>query len=248
MQRKHPVVLAAAMIAVATTSASTAHGYLESAEGILAAVAARRAQLSFTTLVAEGYAPGHESASDPVEVWTALVANRALRTERRGAEQTEVLLIRGPQRFTFTQGASAASAERVRADPVFELLGTTQPDPGGQRGRSLLERMGIDVQVVSLNRFEGRPAYVVGARPGQMDRAQLWIDKELEVPVRWLMDEGGQLVEVRLTGYHLPTTGPWFPERIEIRSGREIRDVVVYQRVRLNPPVDKRLFGPPGGR
>jgi len=50
----------------------------------------------------------------------------------------------------------------------------------------VLLKFGVDVGVTSLGRFENRIAYVIGARYPDESVSQVWVDKELFLPLRWL--------------------------------------------------------------
>ncbi len=221
-------------------AAGPAEAYIDGAGRIMESVAAARAQLAMKTAVGEGY-----RLDDPkVRVVMTVSANAALRLEERGPDGAAVVLVRGRERHRFG-GKEAPRSERIGADPLFELLANTKEDPGGQRGRALLDRLGVDASVVHLDRFDGEPAFIIGAAPGQLDRPQLWVDKRRRVPVRWLVPVNGEMEEVRLRGYGMPV-GPHFPETIQtVRAGRT--DSYRFTRIRLNEPVDARLLQPPSG-
>lgn len=220
---------------------SSAAAYLPAATVVLERVADRRHDVGFSTVVAEGYT---ETGAGPVPVWMALRAGRALRLEIRKPGGTEVELLVGRDLYRIVPGG-VPSPERRRADPFFELLGDVRRDPRGQRGLALLARMGIDPEVVTLTRFDGRPVFVIGARPGELDRPQLWIDKEYLAPARWLLPNAeGTLEDFRLTGYAVPTAGPWFPERMEHWRGEQLLRRVTFTRAKLNVRVEPRLFSP----
>lgn len=243
-------------LAALVLSAGPARAYIDPADVILERAAARRARLGFSTVVLEGRlveaAPssGHPALAlgpspdgeGPVAVWTALAADQAIRTEVRHPDRTEVTLLRGRDRFDFVVGRGASVPERRAAAPFLELLGSREPDPRGRRGLALLARMGIDATVVRLALHAGRPTYVIGAEPSDIGTPQLRVDKELLTPVLWRDAEGR---EVRLSGYHLPTTGPWFPERVERLVGGRTERVVIYERARLNVPIVEGTFAPP---
>jgi hypothetical protein len=244
MRRASSVSAAAALAGALGAWPAPARAYILPAPDILEKVAERRAELSASTLVAQGYVPG----TDPVvKVSTAIRPGRGLRTELRGPDGVTVELLLGRDRWRYARGAPPGRPERVPAAPLLALLGTSRRDPGGQRGRALLARMRVDPEVVSLARFDGRPVYVIGAGPGELDRPQLWIDKRYLVPVRWLVEaRRGTLEDVRLYGYGQPTTGPWFPERIETWRGGERARVIVYTDAKINAPLERGTFAPPG--
>lgn len=221
--------------------------YLEPASVIMETIAEQRRDLAFRTVVLEGYTPVERGT---VPVWLGVRANRAQRLEIRDPQRTQVELLSARRDlFRFDSGAApSAPPDRLRAAPFFELLGDSRADPGGQRGQALLARMGVDTEVVSLDRFDGRPVYVLGAGPGDLGRPQLWIDKESYVPVRWLVPNraAGGLDDVRLLGYRFPTTGPWWPERMEVWRGQSRTRALFFTRARMNVRIDPALFEPPG--
>jgi hypothetical protein len=49
-----------------------------------------------------------------------------------------------------------------------------------------LARKGVDLGVASLGLWEARPVYVLGARFPDAAPAQIWVDKETLLPLRWL--------------------------------------------------------------
>lgn len=238
-----------AAICGSLTAPNIAWAYLDSAPAILEGLAARRARLALFSAEAYGYRIESETR---VPVWTAMVFDRGYRTEVRRPESTEVeLRVNGVEHRFDTQEPSSptqAQSRRLPIDPFFDLLLNTQPDPNGQRGMALLSRMRINPAIVSLSRHEGRPVLIIGAAPGQENQPQLWIDKELYTPVRWIFAAKRQVHDVRLYGYHQPTTGPWFPERIEEWTGSALMQTTVYTRLRTNPAIDVALLLPPSAR
>ncbi|MBI9082881.1 MAG: hypothetical protein JEZ11_04740 [Desulfobacterales bacterium] len=117
------------------------------------------------------------------------------------------------------------------------------------RDRKLLEkqlaRLGVDVTVSSLGRFENHIAFVVGARYPDDTRSQVWIDKETFTPLRWLMrrpdDPPGAGLEVQYRNWakHGPIQHPMQVTFIE--DGRLVREIRV-QRLVVNPALEDDLF------
>lgn len=224
---------------VSVGSATSALAYIDPASVILERAASRRAQLGFGTVVAHGI-----SDRGDARVWLGLRGGKVARIELQSSAGTQVELTRGRARFQFQEPGAPGSPGRLAADPLLELLGHTAADPGGRRGIDLLSRMGVDPQKVRLDLHDGHPAYVIGADPGDARSPQLWIDKRLLVPVRWVTAEES----AQLFGYHLPTTGPWFPERIERTRGGRPMPILILRTVEFDPRVDERRFAVPGAR
>lgn len=231
-------------LAAGMTVPAIALAYILPADAILASVAARRARIDFSTLVAEGTLQNGDGARVPV--WEAIRAGKAHRVEHRGEERTEVILTVDKKRWRFTLGQPPGPPERVTADLIMTFLGTPARDPGGRRGILFLKRHKIDEDVVSLDRLGGQIAYVIGAKPWEGEKPQLWIDKEFLLPIR-LITEGkdGSTLDVRLLGYGSGATGEWYPRRIQTYRNGELIETVTYDSAELNTNLDDGLFEPP---
>lgn len=250
MQGKGCVGVISVIVTMTAMTTSPAWAYLEPASVILETVAERRHALAFRSVTLDGYDPlSTDGGPTMTPVWMAIRSGQGQRTEYRDPAGTRIELLSARRDlYRFARGvAPSTPPERVRAAPLLELLGDARADPGGRRGLALLARMGIDAEVVTLDRFNGRPVYIIGAGPGDLGPPQLWIDKEAYVPVRWLMPNRslGGIDDVRLSGFQYPTTGPWWPERMEVWRGDKRARALVFTRARMNTPVDAALFEPP---
>ena len=58
---------------------------------------------------------------------------------------------------------------------------------------------GIDQGVTSLSRLDRRAAFVVGARPRDLSKPQIWFDKDTSRPLRIIAKYGGKLWDIRFT-------------------------------------------------
>ncbi len=97
-----------------------------------------------------------------------------------------------------------------------------------------------------MARQDGRPAFVIGAKPWEAEKPQLWIDKALRVPVRVVQrDPSGGWIETRLLGFGSAATNEWFPSRIEVRKNGQLIEQTTYSKAQLNVRLDDKLFAPP---
>ena len=80
----------------------------------------------------------------------------------------------------------------------------------------LLRTLHVDTGETTLARQDGRPAYVIGAKPWETDRPQLWLDHKTFLPVRIVAKIGGHVAEVRLLKYDDPATGEWHPGKLQL--------------------------------
>jgi len=81
--------------------------------------------------------------------------------------------------------------------------------------------MGIDATLVSLSRLGRRPAWIVGARPQDPERPQLWFDKESSRPVRVVGKVAGRLWDVRFLDPASLATRGTHPRIVEVWQGRD---------------------------
>ena len=114
------------------------------------------------------------------------------------------------------------------------------------RSREMLQErlsyLGVDAKVSSLGRFQGKPAYVLGAQYPDETVPQVWLDKNTFRPLRWIItSQKQQRLEVRYLQWHqLEKT--WYPMRIEfIADGNLVREIHV-ENIKVNPSFPKNLF------
>lgn len=238
------IVAAAALALVA--SPIVARAYVLPGDAILASVAKRRQTLGFNSLVLEGHR-GTADAPNKEKVWLAIRPGLGYRLEAKSGEQTDVTLVLGKKIWTYMEGGPAGAGERLRADLVRDFLGSTDKDSGGKRGLAFLDAYGIDDEQVHLGRLEGRVAYVIGAKAGDMSKPQLWIDKDLRVPIRLIeVDKASKkITDTRLLGYGSAQTGEWYPRKIEVWRDGQLISRTTLDVAKVNTPVDDGLFKKP---
>ena len=240
MRAKFSLIAATAM---ASGLPTTAWAYLLPAEAIIQRIANRRARLGFTTLVAEGKKQAAGSA--PVKVRWLIRANEAYRIETDdGRGKTTLTTVRGRR---FEMNGTGLRPQRAPHDMVAAFLVSTDRDSQTNRGLGFLLTHRIEPEVVSLARLSRRIAYVIGAKPWETERPQLWVDKELDVPLRLIIRDRrtGNLRDIRLLEYNSAVAGGFFPRRIEHYENGELIETTTFRRVELNVTLDESLFQTP---
>ena len=114
------------------------------------------------------------------------------------------------------------------------------------RSREIIEErlsdLGVDVKVSSFGRFQGKPAYILGAQYPDETAPQVWLDKNTFLPFRWIISGNAtrNLEVLYLDWKNLNKT--WYPMRIEFYSnGNLVREIHV-QEIKENPSFPDDLF------
>lgn len=97
--------------------------------------------------------------------------------------------------------------------------------PGGDASgaySAALSRSGVSLSEVSLGRFDGRLAYVLGGRARDA-KPLVYVDKETLQPLRLLSREGAPLLDVRLLGWGSAAGSELFPQTVEVLEGEALR-------------------------
>ncbi len=110
-----------------------------------------------------------------------------------------------------------------------------------------LQALGIDLSVVHEDSWEGRPAYVVGAKAGDLRTKQFWIEKGRLLFVRMLergRRDTTRMTETRFESYR--AVGPvWVSPRVEfLVDGRQVW-LEEYDDITTGKPLADSLFTAP---
>jgi outer membrane lipoprotein-sorting protein len=105
-----------------------------------------------------------------------------------------------------------------------------------------LSNLGVDVKITSLGRFQGDPAYVLGAQYPDETSPQVWLDKKTFLPFRWIMTNSAtQNLEVLYLDWKKKNQ-TWYPMRIEFFSnGNLVREIHVKD-IEVNPAFQADVF------
>jgi hypothetical protein len=113
-----------------------------------------------------------------------------------------------------------------------------------------LTSLGIDLSLMHEDSWEGRPAYVVGAKAGDARTRQFWIEKERLLFVRMLEPgrrDTTRVNETRFESYR--AVGPvWVSPRVEFLMGGRQVWLEEYDDILTGKPLADSLFAPPRRR
>jgi hypothetical protein len=177
-------------------------------------------------------------------VW--LEAPGRLRRELDVGKQTTVE-VRVDGRLLVRQPGKPEQSLKSGLDLLADVMTATagqEPGPAAQKLVAALKAVSVNTEVVSYARFDGRVAYLIGSKPWETDKPQVWFDKDLLVPLRvvTLQKDGSAQtrLDVRLLGWGSPVGGAWYPAAVEIWRG----DVLV--RRTLTESLDRNITLDPG--
>jgi hypothetical protein len=137
----------------------------------------------------------------------------------------------------------------LRGDPGINpllLLGFDVYAAPSARTSARLRREGFDLTQVHETTFHGEPVIVVGARKGDYNRKQFWIDAEKLVFVRMLEPtprDTSKMQDIRYVNYER-RGGGWIAPRVEIWTEGKLVFYEDYEDVNVGVDLDDALFIP----
>ena len=137
----------------------------------------------------------------------------------------------------------------LRGDPGINpllLLGFDVYATPAARTAARLRREGFDLTQVHETTFHGDPVIVVGARKGDYNRKQFWIDAERLLFVRMLEPtprDTSKMQDIRFVNYER-RGGGWIAPRVEIWTEGKLVFYEDYEDVNVNADLDDALFIP----
>jgi hypothetical protein len=109
-----------------------------------------------------------------------------------------------------------------------------------------LVQVGIDVEVVSLGRFDEKIVYVIGAKYPDESIPQVWIEKDSFRPLRLLLGSGHSddvaSREIQFADFKLLAQGKSYPTRILFLENGKIVKVHAMEAFRVDLTIPKHLF------
>ena len=166
-----------------------------------------------------------------------------LRIEFEPLDSAAGLLFVRDSQFVFRGGRLTSATAFVH--PLMVLGFDVYFDSAARTARRL-EQLGFDLATVHEDRWDGRAAYVVGARAGDLRTRQFWVDKERLLFVRLL--EPGQrdtarTSDIRFNDYR-PVGPAWVSAEVAFLVDGRQRWLEQYAEIRTGTPLGDALFDP----
>lgn len=109
-----------------------------------------------------------------------------------------------------------------------------------------LEGLKFDLSIFREDTWRGRPVYVVGAKQGDLQAAQFWIDKKNLYFVRMIRPagkDGKQTQETQFNKY-VKLGGGWMAPEVIFTIDGKVVTTEEYSEMRADVPLDSKLFDP----
>ena len=169
------------------------------------------------------------------------VFSEAFRADSVSDDNQRIYVFKDGQTLTVIDGVISSGAG-TRFDLYKDLLLFRSREVLSER----LSDLGIDISLSSLGKFEGQPAFVVGAEYPDETLPQVWIHMETFQPLRMLIPSGSasystDFLEIRYSQWQ-KIGKIWYPMRVEfIQDGATVRTIEVngYQ---VDPDFSKDVF------
>jgi len=196
--------------------------------------------------------PQHEGGEQTVQERWSLQLPLKFRSVQELAQGTRILLVSRGKRLLLEPERPLDETPAL-FDPLIHVFtratvrGSSKTYKAGDLLLSDLETAGVDTAATGLTRVGEHVAVIIGAKEGERNKSQFWIDKDRFVPLRFLEVSGDKdqrrFREVRYLEY--PGTGGkhrWLPRKIEIwEDGRPVQ-ISEIKAVRGLTKIDRKLF------
>ena len=206
----------------------------------------RYASKWYHTLTFEQKSVTHKpDGTDSTELWhEALLLPGRLRIDIGDRGAGNGMLFTNNHLYIFKDGKLANQKDFIHPLMVLGFDVYAQPTAATMQQ---LKNLGIDLGSMHEENFEGRPAFVVGAKRGDLQTLQFWIDKERLYFVRLLRPsekQAGAVQDVRFQDYKAAEGGGWLAEHVEIVADGKVVFEELYSDVKINPKLSDSLFDP----
>jgi outer membrane lipoprotein-sorting protein len=174
------------------------------------------------------------------DMWEALKIPGKLRIDVGPIDAPpRTVIYKDETRAVFDKGKLAS---RTHAPNLLLVLGFDVYGQPPDKTAAIVAGEGFDLSKVREDTWEGKPAWVVGAAPGDATSNQFWIEKERLLFLRVVQKtKAGDLSDIRFTKYE-PLGRGWIGTVVVFLTNGKESFREVYRDWRINPAVTDALF------
>jgi hypothetical protein len=178
------------------------------------------------------------------ETWyEALSAPGKLRIDIEPLDKHEGILFTDGKIYSFRDGKLANSRPFVH--PLL-VLGFDAYVQSPDTTIAQLKGLGLDLSVFHEDTWEGKPAYVVGAKQGDLTTPQFWVTKKDLLFVRLIQAAGRDKKVVQETQFnkYVKAKGGWVAAEVKFFADGKLVTSEEYTDIQAGMPLDTNLWNP----
>lgn len=172
----------------------------------------------------------------------------SLRIETPRGSDVDVEVV--TKRQTEQKIGASQTKKKTRRDVFTDFMtigASIDRRPATDRMMAALKAAGINADIVSYGRFDGRVAYVIGSKSFEVDKPQVWFDKDTLRLLRVVTfpkgaDGKNHRHDLQLTGYGSPEAGSWWPKRMIIVKDGEVMQKWLTRQAEKKKSVEEDAF------
>jgi hypothetical protein len=230
--------------------ASPAHAFRPSTRWHLGRLAERALERGSKTLKVEAELTRYDGRG---RVLGALVQER-LTFERPGNVRREweddqglTVEVRADGRWLLREPGKPERQGKAPVDLLADAIVPNDADSCATRLLAGMKALGVNPELVSFSRFDGRVCALIGSKPWEQDKPQVWLDKDTLLLVRVVTfgkgPDGKPLrSDLRFRGWGSPVGGNWYPSEVELWEGEGLVRRSVTRGVERNMALDTSTF------
>jgi outer membrane lipoprotein-sorting protein len=230
---------------ILTIAPSTFAAKITTTEDLVAAMQKKYARSWYKTATFVQKTTNYEKdGTAKVEIWyEALSVPGSLRIDFTPTKEGNGILFTNNQIYVFKNGK--VDVNRPYVHPLMVLGFDIYRMPQAEVLEKL-KGLKFDLSILREDTWQGRPVFVVGAKAGDLQSAQFWIDKKNLYFVRMIRPvgkDGAQTQETQFNKYQKLGGGWISPEVIFLVDGKMVTKEE-YSDMRADMALDSKLFDP----
>lgn len=221
-------------------------GDIKSGEDLIGAMQKKYAGKWYKTLTFVQKTITHKpDGTDESATWyEALSAPGKLRIDFEPLEKHEGLIFADGKIYSYRDGKLAGS--RAFVHPLLVLGFDAYAQPAATT-IAQVKGLGIDLSVIHEDTWQGQPAYVVGAKQGDLTTPQFWVTKKDLLFVR-LFQQGGRdkksIQETQFNKYVKVKGGGWVSAEVQFFVDGKPSTTEEYSEIQVGNALDANLWNP----